>query len=69
MRSAATEEEVIRDLLAHLVAATSLLREAHEQGKQPKTVAASDRMFEQMLRDYDASVARGREYLLGKVRK
>jgi hypothetical protein len=52
--SEAQVEAVAKDLLAHLVAAVSLLERG---GKQ---AAPSDRMFEQMLVDYKASIERGR---------
>ena len=51
------EREVVTDLLANLVAAVSLLK------RGSKKAAPSDRMFDQMIADYEASVARGRAYL------
>jgi transketolase len=50
--------EALIDVLASLVAAHSLL----EGGG--KKAAASDKMFYQMLKDYAASIARGRAALL-----
>ena len=56
--------EALIDVLASLVAAHSLL----EGGG--KKAAASDKMFYQMLKDYAASIARGRAALLaGKESK
>ncbi len=46
--------EARQDVLAHLVAATSLLERG---GKQ---AAPSDKMFAQMIADYNASIERGR---------
>lgn len=46
--------EALKDVTAHLVAAHSLL------SKSPKTAAPSDRMFDQMLLDYEKSIERGR---------
>ncbi len=46
--------EALRDVLPALVAAVSLL----ERGG--KKAAPSDRMLEQMLRDYNAAIERGR---------
>lgn len=46
--------EALRDVLPALVAAVSLL----ERGG--KKAAPSDRMFRQMLRDYNAAIERGR---------
>ncbi len=48
---------VIVDLLASLVAASSLLKSGS------KKAAPSDRMFDQMLVDYERSVERGRAFL------
>lgn len=50
----ATLTEAFKDVLAHLVAAVSLLE------RSPKTGAPSNRMFDQMLADYNASIERGR---------
>lgn len=47
------------DATAHLVAATSLLRTGG------KKAAPSDKMFEQMLVDYEAAIKRARAALLG----
>lgn len=49
--------QCIVDLIAHLVAAHSLL------SRSPKSGAASDAMFDRMLDDYAASVERGRDLL------
>lgn len=50
-------DDVLMDVLAHLVAAVSLL----EAGG--KKAAPSNKMYAQMLKDYKASIARGRSYL------
>lgn len=50
-------ERVLTDTLAHLTAAVSLL----ERGG--KKAAASDKMFDQMLLDYKASIDRARTHL------
>jgi hypothetical protein len=55
--------EVAIDATAHLAAALSILRLAHEKGKQPKLVVASDKMFAQMLNDYQKSLDRARKVL------
>jgi hypothetical protein len=52
-----TLEGALKDVLASLVAAVSLL----ERGG--KKAAPSDRMFAQMLVDYRRSIRRGREVL------
>lgn len=49
--------EALTDNLAHLVAATSLLK------RSPKTAAASNKMFDQMVADYEACIERGRATL------
>ena len=46
--------EALIDVLSHLVAAHSLLKRAN-----PK-IAPSNKMFRQMLKDYEASIERGR---------
>lgn len=51
--------EVAIDVLAHLVAAHSLL------SNSPKTGAPSNKMFDRMLMDYSASIDRARAYLRG----
>lgn len=50
-------EDVLIDVLAHLVAAVSLL----ERGG--KKAAGSDKMYLQMLKDYNASIERGRAFI------
>lgn len=52
------EKSVAIDLAAHLAAAISLLERG---GKAAKKAAPSDKMFDQMIRDYKASLHRGRE--------
>ncbi len=51
------KREIVKDLLVHLIAATSLL----ERGG--RKAAASDKMFAAMLSDYKKSIARGRKFL------
>jgi hypothetical protein len=50
-------EDVLIDVLAHLVAAVSLL----ESGG--RKAAPSDKMYRQMLKDYKASIDRGRKFV------
>lgn len=52
-----TAHETIIDLTASLAAAISLLE------RSPKTAAPSNKMFDQMLHDYRASLARARTFL------
>ena len=49
--------EALKDVLVNLVAAVSLLEHS------PKTAAPSNKMFDQMLADYRASIERGRAAL------
>lgn len=49
--------KALRDVTVHLVAARSLL------SRSPKTAAASDRMFNMMLADYQKSIDRARKAL------
>ena len=49
--------EVLMDVLASLVAAVSLLK------RGSKKAAPSDRMFDQMIADYERSIERGRAAL------
>lgn len=49
--------------LASLVAAISILRRAHDEHKEPRKVVASDKMFLQMLADYEAAAANARDTL------
>ena len=60
--SPGVSREVALDLLASLVAATSLLEAlpATQKGPVKAPMAASDRIFRQMLADYNASIERGR---------
>lgn len=53
--------EICIDLISHLAAAHSLL------SRSSKKAAASDKMFDQMLTDYQASINRGRDYLKGQT--
>ena len=50
-------EEALIDAVAHLAAAISLLERG---GKAAKKAAPSDKMFDQMLKDYKASLSRVR---------
>ena len=47
--------EALKDVLASLVATHSLL------SRSPKTAAPSNKMFDQMLKDYKKSIERGRK--------
>ncbi len=49
--------DIVIDLCASLAAAISLLEHS------PKTGAPSNKMFDQMLKDYRASLERGRAFL------
>ena len=61
--SAETEKllAVLKDVTAHLVAAHSLLTRTADFGG--KKAAPSNKMFDQMLIDYEASANRGRAAL------
>lgn len=52
-------------VLASLAAAIRLLRRAEEIGKRPSQAVGSDKMFKQMLRDYEAALENGREAMKG----
>ena len=54
-------QEVLLDVLSSLVAAVSLLK------RSPKIGAASNRMFDQMIVDYERSIERARAYLAQKT--
>lgn len=51
------DEQMLIDVMASLAAAISLLE------RSPKTAAASNKMFDQMLDDYRASLERARRHL------
>lgn len=51
-------KKALVDVTASLAAAVSLLE------RSPKTAAPSNRMFDQMLKDYQASIARARALLV-----
>lgn len=53
---------IVIDLAASLAAAISLLEKG---GKAAKKAAPSDKMFDQMLRDYRKSLDRARQALAG----
>lgn len=55
----------LRQVLAALVATTSILIRAEDMKKQPSKAVASDAMFAQMLKDYDAATIAGRVALIG----
>jgi len=59
-RAAPTDSTVLVDVAASLAAAISLLERG---GKSAKKAAASDKMFDQMLADYRASLERARAAL------
>lgn len=50
-------KDIVVDLLASLVAAVNLLK------RGSKKAAPSDRMFDQMIADYEDSIERGRAAL------
>lgn len=54
------ERDVLLDVCASLAAAISLLEKG---GKAAKRAAPSDKMFDQMMVDYKASLERGRSAL------
>lgn len=54
-------DEALLDVLAHLVAAVSLLRQGGVKA------APSNKMGRQMLKDYEDSIARGRAYLKKRI--
>lgn len=57
-------DEVFKTVLAHLVAATSLLARAEDEGVKPSRAVASNAMFRQMMKDYDKAIMAGREAAL-----
>ena len=57
------EDDVLIDILASLVAAVSLLK------RGSKKAAPSDRMFDQMIADYEQSIKRGRAAIVRLQRK
>lgn len=52
--------EALRQVLASLVATTSLIIRAEDMKVKPSKAVASDKMFLQMLKDYDAATMAGR---------
>jgi hypothetical protein len=54
-------EELLKDVTAHLASAISLLERGAEHGAMK--AAPSNKMFKQMLADYNASLARARVVL------
>lgn len=56
--------EAFKSVLAHLVAAVSLLSRAEDEGVKPSKAVASNAMFRQMIKDYDAAILKGREAVL-----
>ncbi len=57
-----TTREPLMDVTAHLAAALSLLKKGGHAGAAP-----SNKMFDQMLRDYQKSVDRARKILRGEA--
>ena len=57
------DRDIVIDLAAHLAAAVSLLERAYKEKKPPNKIVASDRMFKQMLKDYEDCLARARKVL------
>lgn len=55
--------ECLKDVLAHLVAATSLIARAEDIKRRPSRAVASDAMFAQMIQDYEAAISRARAAL------
>jgi hypothetical protein len=56
-------EEALKQALASLVATTSLIIRAEDMKVRPSKAVASDAMFHQMLKDYDAATQAGRAVL------
>jgi len=56
-------DETLRQVLASLVAAVSLLERADEIHRAPRYAAPSDRMFKTMLDDYRRAIEAGRQAL------
>lgn len=49
------------DLLANLIAAHSMLKDAHQRKIPPNEVMGSDRMFNEQLKSMEKSIERGRK--------
>lgn len=58
-------EEALKTVLASLVATTSLIIRAEDLKVKPSKAVASDKMFTQMLKDYDKATIAGRAALKG----
>lgn len=56
-------EEALKTVLASLVATTSLIIRAEDLKVKPSKAVASDKMFTQMLKDYDKATIAGRAAL------
>lgn len=56
--------EPLLSVLAALVAAVSILMRAEDKGVRPSKAVASNAMFVQMLKDYDAATISARSALL-----
>ncbi len=56
----AERKDVLIDLLSSLVAAVSLLK------RGSKKAAPSDKMFDQMISDYERAIERGRKELMNE---
>lgn len=56
--------EALKTVLASLVATTSLIIRAEDMKVKPSKAVASDAMFLQMLKDYDAATSAGRAAIM-----
>ena len=56
-------EDALKGVLAALVATTSLLIRAEDQKSRPSRAVGSDKMFTQMLKDYDLATVKARAVL------
>lgn len=61
MADPTAKREIVTDLVASLTAAVSLLK------RGPKQAAPSDRMFDQMIIDYERAIERGRTFLAAEA--
>jgi hypothetical protein len=62
----AAKDAALLQVLASLVATTSLIVRAEDMKVKPSKAVASDAMFTQMLKDYDNATIAGRAALGGK---
>lgn len=56
-------EAALRPALLGLKAATSLIKTAHERHQEPRLAVASDKIFDQMIEDYERRFAEARAVL------